>query len=118
MIVSLWLSCRIALTSTRPRWPRKLLSCISRKSKGLLILRGSLRLCERRFIANRKLRQGRHQATRIGMNRRVEDLLGGPALDNFPFVQNGNALTDARDRRQVVRNVKDRHTSLAIQTRE
>src|SRR5271155_2410199 len=47
-----------------------------------------------------------------------ENLPGWSRLDNLAFVQDGNALAESGDRRQIVRNIEDRHARLAIQPRE
>ena len=49
------------------------------------------------------------------MHGRGENLFGFAALDNLAFVQDGDALADSGDRWQVVRDVENRHTDLAIQ---
>ena len=44
-----------------------------------------------------------------------EDLGGGAAFYDFAFVEDRDALADSGDRGEIVRDVEDRHSGLAIQ---
>ena len=52
------------------------------------------------------------------MSWRRKDLGGRTAFYDLAFVEDGDAMADSRDGRQIMRNVKDGHASLAIETRE
>ena len=63
-------------------------------------------------------RGGRHrveQAARVGMARRVEHLAGRPALDDAPGVHHRDAVGEAGDDREVVRDPDQRRARLAHQ---
>ena len=52
------------------------------------------------------------------MDGRGEDLFRRAAFYDLTLMQNGDALADACNRRQIVRDVEDRHPGLAIEARE
>ena len=70
------------------------------------------------FATGGELGQSRHQAAGVRVDGRGENLFGWAALDNLTFVQDGDALADSGDRRQIVRDVEDRHADLAIEAGE
>src|SRR5271170_1288757 len=79
---------------------------------------GGVRSRQQDFAADRNLGQRRHQAARVFVDGRGENLFGWSALDYLAFVQDGDALADSGDRWQIVRDVEDRHSDLAIQACE
>ena len=52
------------------------------------------------------------------MDRRGEDLFGWPAFYDLAFVEDGDAMADSGDGRQIVRNIEDGHSSFAIEAGE
>ena len=52
------------------------------------------------------------------MLRRGEDLLGRAAFHNLTFMQDGDAVADSGDRRQIMRDIEDGHAGFAVESCE
>ena len=57
----------------------------------------------------------RHQSLRVFVARTGQDLLGGSGFHDLSFVQDRNPVADARHRREIVGDVKNRHSGTAVQ---
>ena len=66
----------------------------------------------------RVLRERLDQAVRVGMRRAAEDILGRVHFHDSAAMQNGHAVAERGDGKQVVRNIKHGHSQDLAQTRE
>ncbi len=66
----------------------------------------------------RVLRERLDQAVRVGMRRAAEDVLGRVHFHDSAAMQNGHAVAERGDGKQVVRNIKHCHSQDLAQTRE
>ena len=98
-----------------PRLPSASRICISENANSTITdvaiyaLRGSLAGTSR---SCGQLRQSRHQACEYKRCAGAVKICSvGSAFHDLAFVQNGDALANSGDRRQIVRDVEDRHAS-------
>jgi hypothetical protein len=52
------------------------------------------------------------------MSRRFEDIIGCATLHDLAFVQNADPMTQRRDRKKVVRDIKDGGSHLSVKSCE
>src|SRR5690242_10155801 len=67
---------------------------------------------------NRQLWNGCDEALRVRMPRRGENLRGFSGFHNFSLVQDGDAVADSSNRREVMGDIQNRHAGVSIQLTE
>ena len=69
-------------------------------------------------VSRRRIRECRDQLARVFVLRRIEDAFRRAAFRNLAFVENANPMAQGSNGEQVVRNIKDGRSHIAVQCRE